>query len=129
VRVALSKVDGVASVEVTLKRGVAVIRLTEGNAVKLSELRRIVKDAGYTSQEAAVTAIGRIAARNGATHLSVEKTQEVFHLEAHAEAPDVLREVARWQDSLVEVTGIVLSPAAGATTPSTLRARAISVSR
>lgn len=128
-RVALAKVDGVASVEVTLKRGVAVIRLSEGNRVTLSELRRIVKDAGYTSQDAAVTATGRIVTRDGAPHLVVEKTQEAFRLEAHAETPDALREEARWQESPVEVTGTIPAPAAGATTPATLRARAIRASR
>ena len=128
-RVALSKVDGVASVEVTLKRGVAVIRLREGNAVTLSKLRGIIKDAGYTSQDAAVTAIGRIVARDGALQLTVEKTQEAFRLEAHAETPDALRGVGRSQNGLVEVTGVVPPSAAGATSPSTLRARAISVSK
>ena len=54
--VALKKVDGVSSVNVTLKRGVAHIALDAGNSVSLPQLRGIIKDAGYTTRDAVVTA-------------------------------------------------------------------------
>lgn len=63
--VAIKKVDGVDSVEVSLERATADIRLKPGNSITLPQLRRIVRQAGYPTKEARVEARGAVVERNG----------------------------------------------------------------
>lgn len=126
-RVALGRVDGVASVDVTLKRGVAHITLRDGNTVTLAQVRRIVKDAGYTSRDAAVTAAGRIVSKEGGYQFSVEGTNELFRLEADPGQAGMRRDAWPPQNGLVELSGTVSPPDSGTKTPATLRVRTIAV--
>lgn len=122
-RVALGKVPGVASVDVTLKRGVAAIGLVDGNAVTLAQLRQVVKEAGYASRDAVVTVRGTIGSRDGATVLAVTGTAEIFRLEASPDAPGVL--TASLSGVNVEVTGTVIETDTAAKTPAVLQATKI----
>ena len=119
-RVALTKVDGVTAVDVTLKRGVAHITLREGNRVTLAGLRTIVKDAGYTTGDAGVTAAGHVSSTGGGPLLTVEGTRELFTLEADGGSREALRGLAA-QGTPVLVTGTVVLPASAAKTSGTLR--------
>jgi hypothetical protein len=125
VRVAVNKMDGVESVDVTLKRGVAHIRLREGNAVTLAQLRRVIKDAGYSSREAVVTAIGRVTTAGGRRVLAVTGTDETFRLEPDAAAPQAAASPAP-ATAIVEVQGTVPAPDA-AHAVETLRVRSLTV--
>ena len=60
VRVAVQKVDGVESVELSLERAQADIRLKPGNRVPLDRFRQIVKGNGFEPREASVAAIGNV---------------------------------------------------------------------
>ena len=124
-RVAISKVDGVEAVDVTLKRGVAHIRLREGNTITLAQLRRIIKDAGYSSRDAVVTAIGRLTTRGDGRGFAVAGTKEVFRLEADPAAPQALK-AAGSQETTAEVEGTVPAPGAAAGVE-TLRVRSVVV--
>ena len=63
--VAIKKVDGVESVDVSLEKAIADIRLTPGNAITLAELRRIIRHAGYPTKDASIEARGTVVDRNG----------------------------------------------------------------
>jgi copper chaperone CopZ len=65
VRVAVQKIEGVESVDVSLKRAVADIRLRPGNHVSLEQLGQLVKSNGFTPKEAMVTAVGTLLERSG----------------------------------------------------------------
>jgi copper chaperone CopZ len=65
VSVAVKKVNGVDTIEVSLEKASAVITLKEGNAVSLPELRRVIRNSGYPTRDAQVTARGRIVERSG----------------------------------------------------------------
>ena len=107
-RVALEKVEGVESVSVTLKRGVAHLTLKKGNTVKLADLRRIVKEAGYSSRDATVAVVGTVhTGRQGPT-LEVLGTREVFDLVA--ESGKSPADVERGVDRTVEITGTLPVP-------------------
>lgn len=107
-RVALEKVDGIESVRVTLKRGVAHITLEQGNTVTLAGLRRIVKDAGYQSRDAVVTVRGTVRARENRLMLEVSGTSELFDLVAdRGESP---ADAERAVDRVAEVTGAITNP-------------------
>jgi copper chaperone CopZ len=63
VRVAIRKLPGVESVDVSLERATADIRLRAGNAITLAQLRQIIKNNGFASKEAIVTVIGNLIER------------------------------------------------------------------
>ena len=108
-RVALEKVDGIESVSVTLKRGVAHITLAKGNTVTMAQLRRIIKEAGYTSRDATVTAVGTVRAEGSSLTLAVAGTAEVFDLSAAK--GQSLADIERGVDRVAEVSGFIPMPA------------------
>jgi copper chaperone CopZ len=65
VRVAVQKIDGVESVDVSLEKGSADIRLKPGNRVTMTQLRQVIRKNGYPTKEAQIEARGRIVDRNG----------------------------------------------------------------
>lgn len=107
-RVALEKVDGIETVSVTLKRGVAHITLKEGNTVRLADLRRIIKEAGYPSREATVVVVGTVRGERSKLTLAVSGTKEVFDLSAGDGRS--IADVERRVDRPVEVTGTIPAP-------------------
>ena len=58
----MQKVDGVQSVQVSLKEGVTTLELRSGNKVTLSQLRLVIKNNGFVSKEAQVVARGSVVA-------------------------------------------------------------------
>jgi copper chaperone CopZ len=72
VSVAIKKLDGVESVDVSLERASADIRLKPGNAITLPQLRRIIRQAGYPTKDARVDARGTIVERNGRPTLDLQ---------------------------------------------------------
>lgn len=107
-RVALEKVEGIETVSVTLKRGVAHLTLKKGNTVSLADLRRIIKEAGYSSRDATIAVVGIVhTGRQGLT-LEVQGTREVFDLVAEHGKPPA--DLERGVDRTVEITGTLPAP-------------------
>ena len=77
-RVAVRKLEGVESVEVSLQRGQASIRLRPGNGVTLQQLRQLVKDNGFNAREATVTVRGQVVQEGNTLALSVAGTGAVL---------------------------------------------------
>ena len=88
-RVAMQKVEGVKSVTVSLKEGVTVLELQEGNAVTLARIRTEIKNNGFVSKDAIVTARGAITG----TTFEVRGTGEQLPLTK----PPVSRGADTWQ--------------------------------
>jgi copper chaperone CopZ len=59
VSASIQRLDGVKSVEVSLKKGMLDIALTPGNTFKMSDLRKRIRENGFRSMEATVTARGQ----------------------------------------------------------------------
>jgi copper chaperone CopZ len=72
VSVAIKKLDGVESVDVSLEKASADIRLKPGNAITLPQLRRIIRQAGYPTKGAQVEARGTVVDRNGNPALDLQ---------------------------------------------------------
>lgn len=113
-RVAVRKLEGVESVEVSLERGQASIRLRPGNRVTLQHLRQLVKNNGFSSREATVTVFGELLQDGADIVLSVAGLNVVLTV-----APDAARPAAyqRLRDRLaggsqraVTLDGIVPEP-------------------
>jgi copper chaperone CopZ len=54
----IQRMAGVKSVEVNLKKGLLEIVLLPGNTFKMSDLRKRIRENGFRSMEATVTAVG-----------------------------------------------------------------------
>ena len=59
VSASVQRIAGVKSVDVSLKKGMLGIVLIPGNTFKMSDLRRRIRENGFRSMEATITAIGR----------------------------------------------------------------------
>ena len=94
--VAVKKLDGVESVDVSLEKSAADIRLKPGNAITLPQLRRIIRQAGYPTKDAHVDARGALVERNGTPALDLQNGS-FLELAAKPSKPAV---------GVVNVTGI-----------------------
>jgi copper chaperone CopZ len=108
VRVAVRRIDGVDSVEVSLERGLALIRLRPDSRASLTAIRRVVLDNGFTPKAAAVRLAGRIRERDGRRVVEVPGSGEVYWLARHPDAPgEVERVQALPLESAVRLEGRV----------------------
>ena len=72
----MQRVDGVQEVRVSLKDGLTILELKPGNRVTLSRLRQIIKNNGFVSKEAMLTAIGEEKTADGHHVFEVSGTGE-----------------------------------------------------
>jgi len=65
VSVAVKKMDGVESVDVSLEKASADISLDPDNKITIESLRRAIRSNGYQTKDAVITARGRFVERDG----------------------------------------------------------------
>ena len=113
-RVAVRKLDGVESVEVSLERASAAINLRPGNRITLSQLRQIIKNNGFTAKEAKVTAVGMLTERGGKPALSLTGTDIVWLIGPgagnDAAYGDLMQQAKAHQAGAIEAVGTVAAP-------------------
>ena len=112
---AIRKLPGVESVDVSLERSVADVRLKPGNTVTLGQLRTIVKDNGFSAREATVTATGSEVERGGKPAFNVSGLGVVWLIvpdpnRSAAYDDAVKRAASRQAEDSAEITGIVPAP-------------------
>ena len=61
VSASIQRLNGVKSVDVSLKTGNVDIALKPGNALKMSDLRKRIRENGFRAVEATVTAVGKFS--------------------------------------------------------------------
>jgi len=127
VRVAVQKLSGVESVNVSLERASTDIQLRPGNSITLEQLRSIIKNNGFTAKEATVTVVGKLIERGGQPALEVTGTNTVMLIVADPKQPAMLKQV---QDRLgakpaptIRLEGVVESRA---DSPDRIAVRAVS---
>src|SRR5690349_17012571 len=89
VNVALKKIAGVESVEVSLNKGIATVKLKSGNTVSVQQLWELIHDNGYTPKRTTVSVRGELASLQGRLQLNVSGTKNILPL-----VPDRKNEVA-----------------------------------
>ena len=110
-RVAVQKLPGVESVNVSLERASTDIQLRPGNSITLEQLRSIIKNNGFTAKEATVTVVGKLIERGGQPALEVTGTNTVMLIVADPKQPAIFKQVqdrlrAKASDA-VRITGMV----------------------
>src|SRR5712691_10079502 len=79
VRGALKKFSGVESVEVSLNKGLATVKLKPGNTVQPQECWEAVRKSGFTPKETRVVVRGEITSA-GRQQFKVAGTNQLFDL-------------------------------------------------
>jgi len=80
VRVSLMSVNGVASVEVSLDKGLATVRLKPGNSVTLKQLQQAITKNGFTMKDSKIVAAGKLIHDGNALKLQVSGSDEMLAL-------------------------------------------------
>jgi copper chaperone CopZ len=80
VRVSLKSVAGVDSVEVSLEKGLAVVKMKTGNTVTLKQLNQAITKNGFTMKDSSATVAGKVIVTNGKIALQVSGSTEVLDL-------------------------------------------------
>jgi copper chaperone CopZ len=109
VNVALKKVTGVESVEVSLNRGLATVKLKPGNTVTVPQLWQLLHDKGYTPKSTIVSTRGELAEVQGRVQLKVTGTKEIVVLVADPKNPAAYGGASKKLGQTVTLRG-VMSP-------------------
>src|SRR5271163_3103141 len=107
VDVALKKVAGVESVEVSLNKGLATVKLKPGNTVSVPQLWELIHKNGYTPKTTAVSVRGELAIINGQLQLKVSGTKDVLPLAADPRNPVAHREASAKLGQTVIIQGVM----------------------
>src|SRR5258705_54056 len=113
VRGALTKLPGVESVDVSLNKGVAAVKLKPGNSLKPEEFWVAVRKNGFTPKE--TTVLVRGAVQGG--KLRVTGTNQLLDL-----TPDLQNELKALAGKTITVQGTI-TPGKDMRTPAPLRVR------
>ena len=115
VRGALKKLPGVESVEVSLNKGVAAVKLKPGNTLKPEEFWEAVRRNGFTPKQTTVLVRGDVQGGK----LRVTGTNQLFEL-----APDLQNELKALAGKTITIQG-TLAPGKDMKTAAPLRVRRI----
>jgi copper chaperone CopZ len=107
VDVALRKVAGVASVEVSLNKGLATVKLKPGNTVSVPLLWELIHKNGYTPKSTAVLVRGELANGNGSLQLKVSRTKDTLVLTADPGHAAAYGEASKKLSQTVIVQGVM----------------------
>lgn len=108
VDVALKKVTGVESVEVSLNKGLATVKLKPGNTVSVPQLWELIHKNGYTPKATAVSVRGDLANANGRLQLKVSGTNETLALAADPKNLAAYSEAAKKLGQTVIIQGMMV---------------------
>jgi copper chaperone CopZ len=117
VRGALKKNPGVDSVEVSLNKGLATVKLKAGNNVQPQQLWETVRKNGFTPKETRVVVRGQIIGER----LNVTGSGQIFDLQAD---PNLLEDIKNRTGRQITIEG-TLTPGKDVKAPVVLHATAI----
>jgi copper chaperone CopZ len=105
VNVALTKVAGVDSVEVSLTRALATVKLKPENNVSLAQMVRLVREKGYTIPTVSIVASGLPAKSADRWVLKVPTSGERIELVEDPHNPAAYAALARYTSQTATVRG------------------------
>jgi copper chaperone CopZ len=80
VRVSLKSVSGVDSVDVSLAKGLASVKMKPGNTVTVGQLQQAITKNGFTMKDSLATIAGTVETENGRARLRVSGSNEMLML-------------------------------------------------
>ena len=79
-RVSLKSVSGVDSVDVSLDKGLAVVKMKPGNTATLKQLKEAIAKNGFTMKDSTATIAGTVVATDGKPTLRVSGSNDLLQL-------------------------------------------------
>ena len=79
-RVSLKSVSGVDSVDVSLAKGLAAVKMKPGNTATLKQLQSAISKNGFTMKDSNATVAGTIVVANGKSQLQISGSNELLTL-------------------------------------------------
>ena len=73
-------VNGVASVEVSLEKGLAAVKLKSGNAVTLKQLQEAITKNGFTMKQSRLIAAGKVIGAGADAKFQISGSNETLTL-------------------------------------------------
>lgn len=116
-RVAVGRLEGVAEVSVSLNEGLARVAFEPVNEVTLEQLRRAIRDQGFSPREAVLTLTADIERRDGEMVAVLPGSRAAFTLTGDVRT---LAELARATGGLARLLGVVASDDRDGDTPASL---------
>jgi hypothetical protein len=80
VRVSLKSVSGVDSVDVSLEKGLAAVKMKPGNTATLKQLNEAITKNGFTMKDSTATVVGTVSASDGNVILRVSGSNDMLQL-------------------------------------------------
>jgi copper chaperone CopZ len=108
VNVALKNVPGVETVDVSLNKGLATVKLKPGNTVSVVQLWQLLHEKGYTPKTTAISARGSLKNENGRLQLAVSGTKDVLDLIVDPKSPSAFSDAGKKAGQMVEIQGVLI---------------------
>jgi copper chaperone CopZ len=122
VRGAFRKLSGVESVDVSLNKGLATVKLKPGNALTVEKFWQTVRQNGFTPKETSVVVRGDVLQSGGKLHLKVSGANQTYNLVPAANIPNAIEEVKRHIGRPLTIEG-TLVPGKDVTAPVPIHVR------
>lgn len=103
----MEKLPGVESAEVRLNEGRAVIQLTTGNAITMTQIRRSVERNGFTPRQAVVNAQADVITMGNRLQLRISGTNETYDIAMTAHAESIQQQFKKSVGQRVLIGGII----------------------
>lgn len=87
--VSLKSVSGADSVNVSLAKGLAAVKLKPGNAATLKQLQTAITKNGFTMKQSAITVVGTVVVDSGKVQLKVSGSNEMIDLIPDGQVPPI----------------------------------------
>jgi hypothetical protein len=102
--VSLKSVAGVDSVDVSLEKGLATVKMKPGNTTTLKQLQDAVTKNGFTMKQSKTTVAGTILVADGKTQLKISGSNDVLQLVPESQSAS---NASAMQGKSVIVTGTI----------------------
>ena len=108
VDVALKKVPGVDTVDVSLNKGLATVKLKPGNTVSVPQFWELLHQKGYTPKTTAVSVRGELAGGPGRLQLKVSGTKDVLNIAPDPKNAAAYEDAAKKLGQSVVIQGVLV---------------------
>jgi hypothetical protein len=122
VRVAVEKIPGVEDVTVSLNDGMTVVRFARVNRATVSQVRRAIREKGFTPKDADVRVRGTVDLRGDTLVLVIPDVGTAIPLRAPPALREQLRETI---GRVVEIEGRVPQDGTGPETPAIIELKTV----
>lgn len=102
----LKRVEGVKDLKLQFDTGVAEIKIQEGKSIYVDEIRKAVKDGGFTPRDMVITLKGKIEEVDGRMILRIDDISDSFILKDNNMLTDIIK-TQNVQGKIATLTGLV----------------------